>query len=286
MTWENFKAAILPKVKGSWNLHTTLPKKMNFFIMLSSICGIIGNRGQSNYAAGNVYQDTLAHYRHRQGLPATTLDLGSMMSVGFIAENQEKVGINSFAMDAIREDEFHALLEYHIDPRNSTQTPLRSQVAIGLATRALFQRKGVPEPSFMRDPLFAQLRSIAESSDSDGEEDSFVATREALRSAKTVEDATVIIVETLIKRISGIMSLPLEDIDSGKPVHFYGVDSLVAVEFGNWLGKNLEAEIEVLDIMGNDSISALSEKIAKASKMLNFGDEKAEGNLEDVGVGN
>lgn len=193
------------------------------------------------------------------------------------------MGVNSFTMDAIREDEFHALLEYHIDPRNSTQTPLRSQVAIGLAARALFQRKGIPEPSLMRDPLFAQLRSIVETEDSDGEEDSFVARREALSSAKTLEDATVIIVEALIKRIFGIMSLPLEDIDSGKLVHFYGVDSLVAVEFRNWLGKNLEAEVEVLDIMGNDSISALSEKIAKASKILNFGGEKVEGNL---GVGN
>jgi hypothetical protein len=38
--------------------------------------------------------------------------------------------------------------------------------------------------------------------------------------------------------------------------------------------------------MGNYSISALSEKIAKANKMLNFVDEKVEGNLEDVGVGN
>ena len=69
--------------------------------MLSSICRIIGNRGQSNYAAGNVYQDTLAHYRLRRGLPATTLDLGSIMSVGFIAENKENVGVNSFAMDAV-----------------------------------------------------------------------------------------------------------------------------------------------------------------------------------------
>ena len=286
MTWENFRAATLPKVNGSWNLHTTLPKKMDFFIMLSSICGIIGNRGQSNYAAGNVYQDTLAHYRHRNGLPATTLDLGTMMSVGFIAENQDVVGIKSFAMDGIREDEFHALLEYHIDPRNSTQTPLRSQVAIGLATRAVFQRKGFPEPSFMRDPLFTQLRSIAESSDSDGDEESFAATREALRNAKTLEDATIILAEALIKRISGIMALPLEDIDPGKPIHFYGVDSLVAVEFRNWLGKNLEADIEVLDIMGDDSISALSEKIAKKSRILNFGDEKGEGSSEDVAVGN
>jgi hypothetical protein len=91
------------------------------------------------------------------------------------------------------------------------------------------------------DPLFTQLRSIVESSDSDGEEDSFVATREALRSTKTLEDAIVLIVEALIKRIFGIMSLPIEDIDSGKPIHFYGVDSLVAVEFRNWLRKNLQS---------------------------------------------
>jgi hypothetical protein len=78
------------------------------------------------------------------------------------------------------------------------------------------------------------------------------------------------------------MSLPIEDIDSGKPIHFYGVDSLVAVEFRNWLRKNLEADIEVLDIVGNDSIRALSEEIAKASKMLNLGQEKEEGSPEDV----
>jgi hypothetical protein len=285
MSWGNFQAAIAPKVQGSWNLHTTLPKDMDFFIMLSSICGIIGNRGQSNYAAGNVYQDTLAHYRVRNGLPATSLDLGSMLSVGFIAENQETVNPLAFATDSIREDEFHALLEYHIDQRNNTRTSLRCQVAIGLATRALFQRKGIPEPSFMRDPLFTQLRSISEESNSEEDEDSFLATREALLAAKTLEDATSLITETLIKRISSIMSLPAEDIDPGKPIHFYGVDSLVAVEFRNWLAKNMQANIEVLDIMGNDSISQLSGKIAKESKIIKLEDLKTEGSTEDVAVG-
>jgi hypothetical protein len=38
--------------------------------------------------------------------------------------------------------------------------------------------------------------------------------------------------------------------------------------------------------VGNDSISALSEKIAKAIKMLNLGQEKVEGSPEDVAVGN
>jgi len=275
MTWENLQAALAPKVKGSWNLHTTLPKDMQFYIMLSSICGIVGNRGQSNYAAGNVYQDALARYRSMHGLPANSLDLGSMLSVGFIAENQETVSPAAFAADNIREDEFHALLEYHIDPRTNTNTPLRSQVAIGLSTRALFQRKGIPEPSFMRDPLFTQLRAISEHAAAEGDEDSFVATREAMRAAKTLDEASSIITEALVKRISSIMTLPVEDIDSGKPIHFYGVDSLVAVEFRNWLAKNMEASMEVLDIMGNDSIAQLSVKIAQASKIIQLEAEKA-----------
>jgi hypothetical protein len=47
---QQFRAATKPKVQGSWNLHEVLPKKMDFFIMLSSIISITGNHGQSNYA--------------------------------------------------------------------------------------------------------------------------------------------------------------------------------------------------------------------------------------------
>jgi KR domain len=39
-----------------------LPPKMDFFIMLSSVSSIIGNVGQANYAAGNTFEDALAHY--------------------------------------------------------------------------------------------------------------------------------------------------------------------------------------------------------------------------------
>ena len=38
---------------GSWNLHELMPRDLDFFIMLSSLAGILGNRGQSNYRAGN-----------------------------------------------------------------------------------------------------------------------------------------------------------------------------------------------------------------------------------------
>lgn len=274
MSHADFTAAIRPKVHGSWNLHTHLPPGLDFFIMLSSICGLIGNRGQSNYAAGNTYQDSLAHFRRANGMAASTIDLGSMLSVGFIAEHAETVNPYALAAETIREDEFHAMLEYHIDPPNGAAP---AQVAVGLTTKAAFAKKGIPEPSFLHHPLFALMQSAASGFDyEDDEDESLAVLRLALHAAKSAEEAATLVVEMLVKRLASVMTLPAEDIDPGKPVHYYGVDSLVAVEFRNWLSKNLEAEIEVLDIMGDGSIMQLSEKIINSSKMFAFGESSSE----------
>src|SRR5271169_5260152 len=90
MTAEGLSAALRPKVNGSWNLHTLLPKDMDFFVMLSSSAGIVGSRGQGNYSAGNTYQDALAHYRVSRNLPAATIDLGMILGVGYVAENSSE----------------------------------------------------------------------------------------------------------------------------------------------------------------------------------------------------
>jgi len=91
MTFSDFEAALKPKVQGSWNLHEALPSNMDFFVLLSSATGILGNRSQANYASGNTYQDALAKHRVSKGLPATSIDLGSILSVGYVAENKEKL---------------------------------------------------------------------------------------------------------------------------------------------------------------------------------------------------
>ncbi|KAH8429183.1 uncharacterized protein LDX57_006852 [Aspergillus melleus] len=53
MTHQAWQEVISPKVQGTWNLHQQLPSGMDFFIMLSSISGVLGSRGQANYAASN-----------------------------------------------------------------------------------------------------------------------------------------------------------------------------------------------------------------------------------------
>ncbi|KAF1351559.1 KR-domain-containing protein [Lizonia empirigonia] len=47
MTYDQWQAAFRPKVDGTWNLHTRLPKDMDFFVMLSSVIWVIGNVSQA-----------------------------------------------------------------------------------------------------------------------------------------------------------------------------------------------------------------------------------------------
>ena len=79
-----------PKVLGSWNLNRHMPPELDFFIMLSSMAGVIGNPGQANYSAAGSYQDALSEYRRSKGLASMTIDLGIVSDVGYIAENPEQ----------------------------------------------------------------------------------------------------------------------------------------------------------------------------------------------------
>ena len=89
MTLEDWTTSTNPKVCGSWNLHALLPKRMDFFILLSSIVGIVGGAGQASYAAGNAFQDVLARYRVSIGEKGVSLDLGMMVGEGAVAEDEK-----------------------------------------------------------------------------------------------------------------------------------------------------------------------------------------------------
>lgn len=92
MTVDDFHASIHAKVQGTWNLHHAslelLKRPLKFFTMLSSISGVVGRKGQANYAAANTFLDAFASYRQSQGLCANAVDLGMIVDVGYIAEDE------------------------------------------------------------------------------------------------------------------------------------------------------------------------------------------------------
>jgi hypothetical protein len=270
MTYEDFNAALRPKFQGSWNLHEVLPTDMDFFLLLSSATGILGNRSQANYAAGNTYQDALALYRTCRGLPATSIDLGSILSVGYVAENKNRlktIPTISSVLESIREDEIHLMIEYHLDPRR--QQPAPHQTVSGLTDAALYRQRRMPVPSYLSFPLFRHLQSESAAVGEVGEgDDPVLMVPVQLAGAATMEEAVAAAFGGIRLKLARLLSISADDIDPGKSISSNGVDSLVATEFRTWLAKTLKADVPMLEIMGTSSILTFSEKVAGVSKLV------------------
>ncbi|KAK1148125.1 Type I Iterative Polyketide synthase (PKS) [Aspergillus melleus] len=87
MSYEEWKAALSPKVQGTWNLHHAFKHMpLDFFVLMGSVAGICGWSGQANYGAANTFLDAFAKYRRSQGLVASVIDLGLMEDIGYVSE--------------------------------------------------------------------------------------------------------------------------------------------------------------------------------------------------------
>jgi len=75
LTRQRVSDVLRPKVDAAWHLHELLPHAGSF-VLFSSAAGMLGNRGQAGYAAGNCFLDALARFRAARGLPAVSLAWG------------------------------------------------------------------------------------------------------------------------------------------------------------------------------------------------------------------
>uniref|UniRef100_UPI0038B654FB type I polyketide synthase n=1 Tax=Streptomyces paludis TaxID=2282738 RepID=UPI0038B654FB len=78
LTSERLDRVLAPKVDATWHLHElTRDRELSFFVVFSSLAGLMGGPGQANYAAGNVFADTLVQLRRQEGLPGVSMAWGS-----------------------------------------------------------------------------------------------------------------------------------------------------------------------------------------------------------------
>ena len=256
-----------PKVDGVWHLHYAFPNpdSLDFFIMLSSIVGVSGNPSQAAYTAASVFLDAFADYRTRKNLPAVTLDLGRVVDIGIVADSVwARRGVRDLWSRDIHEDEVMAMIE------SAIITPLRQS---GSASSLTGLKPWAPEADpVYQTPLFSHFRRAAMGSGArkgdakDGSGGS-AGIREKLRSASSLQDAVDKVCAGVMAKTASLLMIPLEEISAEKSLAGYGMDSLVAVEMRNWLLKELDATIPILELLENTPLVGLSEKIVRRSKL-------------------
>ncbi|KAK7937187.1 uncharacterized protein PG986_014055 [Apiospora aurea] len=275
MSHEDWVASTKPKVRGSWNLHTVLPRGLDFFILLSSISGIVGSAGQANYAAGNTYMDALAHYRNALGERAMALDLGAMLDHGFLAANdalRDRV-LSAGLLRGINSTELLALFDHYCDP---TSSPHEAQVAVGLAPASELRAASLQTRSpLLSLPFYKHIFTGADDSDKQqaiGDEKSLEAAqrRRDFVSAESTADAGVIVSQALLQRLVAMTPGLRDRMDAkhlDEPVQTFGVDSLQAIELRSWFGQEFAADVPIFVILGDETLASIGLLVAGKSRL-------------------
>ncbi|EFQ95051.1 hypothetical protein PTT_07049 [Pyrenophora teres f. teres 0-1] len=275
MTHDDYHTAIHAKVKGTWNIHLAAQQEQkqpfDFFSLLSSVSGVVGMKGQANYAAANAFLDAFAYYRQSQGLHANSIDLGVIEDVGFIAEMEGGDALaarfDEREWPPINEDMLRQILSYSIlqqdDPRSPISYTSAAQLISGLAYPLPAGAALSDNPRF--DYLFnASASSDASSGESASSDNVVDQTIRAFKVQHTSGSSDAALIKTALQILQSqvTMLLRLEtEIEPGKPLLSYGLDSLSAVELRGWIRHRLGAELSTLDITNASSLVALCEKL-------------------------
>lgn len=269
MTHSQWERTIRSKVETSWNLHNLLPEDLDFFIFLSSISGIVGNPGQSNYSAGCTFQDALAQHRSRTGQRATSISLSVVEGIGVAAasEGGAKRKLTKGFNDSrrITESEIHAFLDLCCNP-DGTAAQMPAHLTMGLPTPAGFVSQGMEIPDFMQRPLFSAHMSDPSNISGIGGKGNEVNYSAMFRQAESAEERAGIVFESLARKLARALAIKSEDIDANQPLHVFGVDSLVAMEIRNWIAKEFVADVAVFELMGGRSVAAICDLVTRMSQ--------------------
>lgn len=248
-----FESVFQAKHDGTAALHAlTRVDPIEIFVLYSSVASVLGAAGQINHAAANAYMDAFAHVRRSQGLPALSINWGAWSDVGAAAGAATMTHLSAQGVGALTPAQGVAALERLLAEGDAQVTVARVDWPVYLGSRAA---SGVP-PFFAElvsatAPRVAAVQASAASADARTEvEAAPVARRPALISA-------------LVTRIAaGVIGFAADrEIDPRMPLAELGLDSLMAVDLRNQLGRALAHRFPTTLLFDYPAIGVLAEMI-------------------------
>lgn len=287
-THEDWQAVAAPKVEGTWNLHKAFSKDdLDFFVMFSSISGVVGNPGQASYASANTFLDAFMHFRHSEGKVASVLDIGAMGDVGFVSQNQGVMDHLSAKFGYIlQEQDLLDGLELaikHCRPLPQTKpSPWQfstNSSQIGLGFRMSLASTAPENKAVWRNDTRMSVYRNKDAAANAGVDDQasrrsggddplkvLLATASSDSAIFEAQSSIEIMATYIGATLFDFMMRPLEDLDVKMSPKSLGMDSLVAIELKNWFKQRVGVDVGVLEIMGAGSMEQLGagvlEKIA------------------------
>jgi aryl carrier-like protein len=276
-----------PKVTGTWNLHNeTQSLDLDFFILFSSLSGIVGQPGQANYASANTFLDGFVSFRTSKGLPCTSLDIGAVEGAGHLVGNNDLLKkMKGTGWRAVQESE---LLEVVGSVLRRTPWVLRPEEQqknrgpkLNLVNPNCTLVGLVPTASLSNPDSSAQLRKdvrlsvfrntrrqINRGSPSDGLRQ-FVNTAKANPDILSAPDSAVLLAQHIGRKLLSLVLRPVDaEIDVSLSLAQLGLDSMVAVEMRAWWKQVFGLDLSVLEMLSIGTLGALGKQAALSLQKL------------------
>ncbi|PKX89871.1 beta-ketoacyl reductase, partial [Aspergillus novofumigatus IBT 16806] len=226
-----------------------------------SVSGLVGQLGQTNYAAGNTFLDSFAAHRLQQGLPACSINLGPIDDVGYLANHDQGTILNRVfetrGWTPIHEALLHQILRISILQQTHRLNPSHT----GQLITAIVPGETPFEPVHRFSALAGRNTAKTGGCGVDAESKSKLA---LLKKGSPGDTDHAILLAAAVELVNPVLMRSLgvgEPLDPTRPLSNYGVDSLVAVELRNWVRQQLEIEVSALEIVGARSLTALCETL-------------------------
>ena len=267
MTADDFQVPLHTKVRGTLNLSEEFKtSNLDFFIMLSSLSGIVGSRGQANYAAGNTFQDALANYHEKSETNYLALDLGMIEDTAVYNDMEGQVRVRNLFRQGwvpIKDEELLGLFAYAISPE--ARKDKYREIVTGIDGRSIHEAENATPAT--RGAMFAHVRSSYTSKD-DPKTYARESWKQAVARAQRLGEARQIITAAISQQLSKIVALDQDKITQESPLLDFGLDSLLAIELKNWISQEFDAPIQASEILDEPSVTALGVKVASRSSLI------------------
>ncbi|KAI1110618.1 hypothetical protein F5Y14DRAFT_345509 [Nemania sp. NC0429] len=282
MSYDDWNQVVQPKILGTWNLHQVTHERsldLDFFLLFSSLSGILGQPGQANYASANTFLDAFVLYRNSLGLPCTALDVGAMEGAGYLFENQDLMKkMQGTGWRAVEEDELLGALENAMSKQ--TVEELRnesmpgSNVIVGKNSVLLGISPTIPLSSpdssarlrkDVRLTVYHNTGAAVESAPGDDKDDlrGFLKNVQANPTLLGEPGTAALFALGIGRKLFKLLLKADQEPDITLGLSELGLDSMVAVEMRAWWKLTFGLEITVLEMLAMGTLEALGKRVVK-----------------------